>query len=181
MSKAMQALKDFLTASPSVVYPDEVLELLQPVDRENAKLKRKLEILKAHGIEIVDAVAGGFEIYNKEHARADRLQVENANLREMLSESRQANEHLYVELKRYKRIFRTRPIDVNALFYENKKLRELATLMRTFHVSSCNSCRWHDECKERTDWKCIAPQKIDSMADELGIKPESQVGIEVDS
>ena len=51
------------------------------LEAENAKLKRRLEILKGHGIEIVDAVAGGFEIYNKEHARADRLQDENAKLR----------------------------------------------------------------------------------------------------
>jgi len=134
---------------------------------------------------IIDYTTAGqwSEVYDGpiDGCEEEKLKAENSNLREMLSESRQANEHLYVELKRYKRIFRTRPIDVNALFYENKKLRELATLMRTFHVSSCNSCRWHDECKERTDWKCIAPQKIDSMADELGIKPESQVGIEVDS
>jgi len=35
----MQALKNFLTVSPSVVYPDEVLELLGPVERENARLR----------------------------------------------------------------------------------------------------------------------------------------------
>lgn len=40
---------------------------------ENAKLRRKLEILRDHGIEIVDAVAGGFEIYSKDHELADRL------------------------------------------------------------------------------------------------------------
>ena len=51
---------------------------------ENAKLKRKLEILKDYGIEIVDAVAGGFEIYNEEHARADRLQAENVKMHELL-------------------------------------------------------------------------------------------------
>jgi hypothetical protein len=38
MSNAVQALKDFLTVSPSVVFPDEVLELLGPVEDENAKL-----------------------------------------------------------------------------------------------------------------------------------------------
>jgi hypothetical protein len=56
-------------------------EVIRDYVAENAKLKRRLEILKAHGIEIVDTVAGGFEIYNKEHARADRLQDENAKLR----------------------------------------------------------------------------------------------------
>lgn len=54
------------------------------LEAENAKLKRRLEILKGHGIEIVDAVAGGFEIYNKEHARVDRLQAENEKLRELI-------------------------------------------------------------------------------------------------
>lgn len=32
---------------------------------ERDDLQRKLEILKAHGVEIVDAVAGGFEVYNE--------------------------------------------------------------------------------------------------------------------
>ena len=49
MSKAMQALKDFLTASPSVVYPDEVLELLRPVEHENEKLRNL--VAKAHTCE----------------------------------------------------------------------------------------------------------------------------------
>ena len=40
---------------------------------ENAKLRRHLEILRDHGIEIVDAVAGGFEIYSKDHALVDQL------------------------------------------------------------------------------------------------------------
>lgn len=43
MSKAMQALKNFLTVSPSVVYPDEVLELLQPVEDENDELRKLAE------------------------------------------------------------------------------------------------------------------------------------------
>lgn len=40
---------------------------------ENAKLRRRLEILRDHGIEIVDAAAGGFEIYSKDHALVDQL------------------------------------------------------------------------------------------------------------
>ena len=43
------------------------------VEAENAKLRRYLEILRDHGIEIVDAVAGGFEIYSKDHELADKL------------------------------------------------------------------------------------------------------------
>jgi hypothetical protein len=45
-------------------------------------------------------------------------------LRERLLESREANEHLFTELKRYKRIFRMKPRAMNALFDENSKLRE---------------------------------------------------------
>ena len=51
---------------------------------ENERLKRKLEILKAHGVEIVDAIAGGFEIYDEEHRRADALEGENARYRELV-------------------------------------------------------------------------------------------------
>ena len=61
------------------------------------------------------------------------LEDENAKLKnnsnylhEMLSESRQANEHLYAELKRHKSILRTRPNAMTALYDENAKLRELA-------------------------------------------------------
>lgn len=39
MSDAIKRMRDFLTISPSVVYPDEVLELLGPIEAENAKLR----------------------------------------------------------------------------------------------------------------------------------------------
>lgn len=38
MSEATQKVRDFLTKSPSVVYPADVLELFEQVERENAKL-----------------------------------------------------------------------------------------------------------------------------------------------
>lgn len=53
---------------------------------------------------------------------------------------------------------------------ENARLRELATLMRTFHDGSCSQCRWHEECLTRNDSKCIAPQKINEIASELGVE-----------
>ena len=40
-------------------------ERIAKLESERDGLKRKLEILKAHGVEIVDAVAGGFEVYNE--------------------------------------------------------------------------------------------------------------------
>jgi len=39
MSDATKAMHDFLTKSPSVVFPDEVLELFDPVEAENRKLR----------------------------------------------------------------------------------------------------------------------------------------------
>ena len=53
---------------------------------ENERLKRKLEILKAHGVEIVDAVADGFEIYNDEHARANTLAHKSNKLKKLVRE-----------------------------------------------------------------------------------------------
>ena len=64
-------------------YANQMEAIAGRLQAENAKLKRRLEILKSHGIEIADAVAGGFEIYNKEHARADRLEAENEKLRDI--------------------------------------------------------------------------------------------------
>lgn len=65
---------------------DDAEPIVNPtlIEAENAKLRRKLEVLKAHGIEIVDAVAGGNEIYSKEHARVESLEVENAKLRDFI-------------------------------------------------------------------------------------------------
>ena len=52
---------------------------------ENAKLRKKINALKAHGIEIADAVAGGYEIYDIQQREVDRLEVENDKLRKLAS------------------------------------------------------------------------------------------------
>ena len=39
MSEVTQRVRDFLTKSPSVVYPEDVLELFEQVEHENAKLR----------------------------------------------------------------------------------------------------------------------------------------------
>ena len=58
---------------------DEKLSLLETafkrckeLEAERDELQRKLEILKAHGVEIVDAVAGGFEVYNEAIRERDK-------------------------------------------------------------------------------------------------------------
>ncbi len=79
----------------------------------------------------------------------DELLAENAKLRELLSESRQANERMYIKIKRYKNVLRTRPISMNALFDENTKLRELATeAIRLMQADGpdCGLCKHYSEC-----------------------------------
>jgi len=66
-----------------------------------------------------------------------KLKNNNNYLHEMLSESRQANEHLYTELKRNKSILRTRPNAMTALYDENTKLRELVRDMWRFTGTAC--------------------------------------------
>ena len=47
MSEATQKVRDFLTKSPSVVYPDDVLGLFEQVERENTKLRELVKALVA--------------------------------------------------------------------------------------------------------------------------------------
>jgi hypothetical protein len=78
MSKATQALRDFLTASPSVVFPYEVLELLGPVEAENTKLREELAKWErlAAGIDIPEYPVTQFEPKD--------LERENEKLRDMV-------------------------------------------------------------------------------------------------
>lgn len=66
---------------------------------ENAELKRKLGILGEYGIEVVDAVAGGFEIYSEDHRLADALKAENDKLRELAKDMWRLLHHWLFEAK----------------------------------------------------------------------------------
>ena len=55
--------------------------MLRELKKENENLRWKQQALRAHGIEVVDAVAGGVEIYSEEHAELDKLKAENKELR----------------------------------------------------------------------------------------------------
>lgn len=59
------------------------------------------------------------------------------------------------------------------------ELEELCTDMYTYHNGDCYSCRYHEECKNRKDWLCIAPIRINERALALGIKvrPSEKVGV----
>ena len=59
-------------------------ERARELEKENENLRGKLQALRAHGIEVVDAVAGGVEIYNEKHAELDRLKAENAKLHDLI-------------------------------------------------------------------------------------------------
>lgn len=78
------------------------------LEKENEKLRGKLQAMRAHGIEVVDAVAGGVEIYSEEHAELDRLKAENEELRD--------------ELKQWERL--TKGIKPKDFERENKELRK---------------------------------------------------------
>ena len=60
----------------------ELAERIVALEEEIDKQKFKFEVLKAHGIEIVDAVGGGHEIYDTRKREVNRLEYENDKLRE---------------------------------------------------------------------------------------------------
>ena len=65
MSDATKRMRDFLTKSPSVVFPDEVLELFIPVEEENAKLLGLLEaVLQCAGETKRDKGCDACPMYN---------------------------------------------------------------------------------------------------------------------
>lgn len=105
---------------------------------------------------------------------AEKYKAERNEFRELWLESRRANELLFSELNRYKRIFRAGPVAINALFDENTKLRELAReAMRLMQADGpdCGLCKHYDECwtNDAMDYSpsgCV----ICTEARELGIE-----------
>lgn len=92
--------------------------------------------------------------------RIKLLERENNYLREELTESRRANEHLFTELKRYKSLLRAKlPERELMLIDEIMKLRDLAkyAILCSEGDVRCEACPYHDEvnslmtCKIRAD------------------------------
>lgn len=80
-----------------------------------------------------------------------KLKVENAKLKsnngylhEMLSESRQANEHLYTQLKRDKSILQARSNTLTTLYNENVRLKKI--IAANIEDYSCNECPYEKDC-----------------------------------
>ena len=101
-----------------------------------------------------------------------KLEAENSMLRERLLESRESNEHLYTELRRYKSIFRMKPRAMNALFDENSKLRELLQRNITTHDKMCTQRGNCFGCKFFGDFDSpiCEPLRVNKEAEKLGIK-----------
>ncbi len=106
--------------------------------------------------------------------KVEPLEAENAKLREQVRWLKKGDilhvltDQEYIDQCERERLAQA---SIDALDDENAKLRELATLMYTYHHGDCYSCKWHDECcNELVEWKCIAPERIDEMACELGIE-----------
>lgn len=102
---------------------------LEESQAENAKLREQIHWLKKSDVlhVLTDQELADQQRHEREmQASIEALNADKNMLREMLSESRQANEHIFTELKRYKDVMRTRPIAMNALFDEYTKLRKVA-------------------------------------------------------
>jgi len=69
MSDAIKALRDYLSKSPSVVYPQDVLEYLPAIEAENAKLRERC--------------AKTLEVGTRWMAKAARFESENTKLQEL--------------------------------------------------------------------------------------------------
>lgn len=97
MSEATERMREFLTRSPSVVFPDEVLELFEPIERENAKLVDVLHeveedaiyayrCLQQDCITITDSSTHFFEKWWHSECELDRAKAENSKLCELVRE-----------------------------------------------------------------------------------------------
>lgn len=94
--------------------------MLHELEKENENLRWRQQALRAHGIEVVDAVAGGVEIYSEEHAELDKLKAENAKLRDELKQWERLTEG--IELPEYPMtpFFKSKDLE-----RENKELRKV--------------------------------------------------------
>ena len=124
--------------------------------------------------------ANAYKLLEAEQQKNHKLEDENAKLKnnnnylhEMLSDSIQANEHLYAELKRHKSILRTRPNAMTALYAENAKLRELAEAVKEFvEDTHCEDCPCRRDCDDNNHIFCANDFSYHAFAAmrELGIE-----------
>ena len=120
---------------------------------ENEKLRKKINALKAHGIEIVDAVAGGYEIYDIRQREFDRIEVENAELRAKLvmHEGAQKHNEKQIDIEREK----------------NAKLKELVLeIWRSCPVDEVD-CKKCPHYIGESDYWCDIPIRMEGLGIEV--------------
>ena len=121
-------------------------------EKKIAELTRKMEILKAHGVEIVDAVAGGYEIYNEKIREVSELQ---AQVDELTAE----RDELKEEIAKYEH-------DCGLLFDEKHKL----TAERDNWKANCED--WKKDCERYREkfGKCLDyADAIHALMDDEGM------------
>ena len=62
-----------------------------------------------------------------------------------------------------------RHFDTSGRDVASLELEKLCGDMWTYHNEDCHSCPYHEECKGRDDWQCIAPLRINERARSLGV------------
>ena len=90
MSDAIKKLHDYLAKSPSVVYPEDVLEYLPAIEAENARLREEIHWLKRGDVLHVLTDQELAEQQKRERemqASITALDEENAKLRELLADA----------------------------------------------------------------------------------------------
>lgn len=108
----------------------------------------------------------------KDTAPACKCAREHKQLANWLTELKMARECMFAQIPSMARTIS----DNHDLSRENKLLRKrlneldrLCNDMWTYHNEDCHSCPYHEECKERDDWQCIAPLRINERARSLGV------------
>lgn len=84
MSDATKAMRDFLTKSPSVVFPDEVMELFVPVEKENEMLREQANFEHFQLGEMKRAAVGMLDEFGALTNGTARLVAENERLYELI-------------------------------------------------------------------------------------------------
>lgn len=126
-------------------------------------------------------------------AERDRLKAENTELKaryEMLSDfyrdGKQANEHLYTELKRCKSLLRARQSEREMMLYDEimellklaRKLREACAELYPYVGETCpEECKYRDECESDSNrgtdgfpLMCVAYNELFEKLRNLGVE-----------
>ena len=74
---------------------------IEKLVRQRDELSKKLEILREYGVEVVDAVGGGYEVYNKVVCERDELQARLDAIQSIFNDSDLLNQAIYTNYNKY--------------------------------------------------------------------------------